>query len=749
MGESSPKIRAAFSRSLLLSALGFLFLLSSCLDEGPTGPGNADLEMWIVQGDGQAAGPGALLPQELKVRVQRMGSGTPVAGVRVHWETSGTGGGTVSPQVTETDSLGLALAGFTFGPSLGLYKVQASVQGMASPPAEFLLRAILEPELSHLSSGPVEAGDTILISGLNFSSDPHQNLVTFSGVRGQVVSAAPTELQVEVPPCLMARAYQVRVRIGSLATDPKALEVVGAPATLSLGPGEDRILDASSGFGCIHLESPPGGGLYLLVPHSTSTVSGAGHEFSLLGLTSDGVLPLASEKGLFAEGGRGPNWMSPAEMSSETALSEILDAQDRMDEKLRALEEEFLPGGQSPVSPGIRGAPELEGVSDVPELGDRRAFQVLNIDDKFTKIWARVRYISDHALVYVEEDVPAGGFTELDLEAMVQDFDNPVYPVITEAFGHESDLDDNDRVIILLTTAVNRLTPPGSSGFVGGFFFGLDLLPERSGSNKGEIFYALVPDPGGQEGPVISRQTALNTIPAVLAHEFEHMVHFNQRMLLRGAASQEALWLSEALAQMAEDLVGQAFENAHQLPKAYQYRAGNWIRAQRFLNAPGQVSVLASLSPGTLAERGAGWLLLKQVLGRTSQEGFLANLVSTVASGIENLTGETGLPWETLVADWAGSLYLDGTGVPVRPGLNVAGVNLRDALSGSDGSYPLRALAFGGQSALFSGSLWPSAPNYFIISPPAGGGVALSASGPMTALPDSALGLQVLVVRLQ
>jgi hypothetical protein len=409
--------------------------------------------------------------------------------------------------------------------------------------------------------------------------------------------------------------------------------------------------------------------------------------------------------------------------------------------------EALAEGRPSPPSAELE-VPQPTGPSPVPELGDKRNFKVLNIDNEFDRVTARVRYISDHSLVYLDEKVPSGGFTELELAALALEFEEPVHSTITGAYGHESDLDDNDRVIILFTPAVNRLTEPGSDGFVGGFFFGLDLLEGREGSNEGEIFYAMVPDPAGEEGPVIGKHTALNTIPAVLAHEFEHMVHFNQRMLLRGAESQEALWLSEALAQMAEDMVGAVFEESWQLSKAYQYRAGNWIRAGRFLEDPSQVSVLASLPPGTLAERGAGWLFLKHALGRSGQEDLLRALVSSVFTGTENLTEAVGLGWEELVADWAGALFLDGTGVPVRPELTVSGVNLRVALSESGGTYPLRALDFGEHSALFSGTLWSSAPNYFIISPPVGG-VVLSASGPMGGLPEAAMGLQLLVVCLQ
>jgi hypothetical protein len=759
MGREPPvEGPAIFFRHLRRASLGFLALgsllsLPSCGDGGPTGLDTSNLEIRVVQGDGQAAEPGALLPLPLEVRIQRKGSGSAVDGAKVRWEIFDGTGATVDSPVSETDSLGLAFARLTLGPALGTYRVQAFVRGMESPPVEFWAEAILVPELTQISSDPVHAGDTLLIQGSNFSLDRDRNVVTFSGVRGRVVSSSPTELHVEVPRCLLARDYQLRVQIGTLTTDPALLEVAGGGSSLLLDRGEDRVLDASEGFACLHLPSAPGS-LYLVVPHSTGTVGGAKHGFSLVGLTSDGVSPAPSVPGPFPARGWDVQVAAGAALGPEPILGPgrklgpVLDARDRWGERLRALEAELLAEGSSPPPWEALEAPPLKGPSPLPDLGDKRNFKVLNIDNEFDRVTARVRYISDHSLVYLDEKVPGGGFTDLDLAALAQEFEEPVYPTITGAYGHESDLDDNDRVIILFTPSVNRLTEPGSDGFVGGFFFGLDLLEGRKGSNEGEIFYAMVPDPKGEEGPVIGKYTALSTIPAVLAHEFEHMVHFNQRILLRGAESQEALWLSEALAQMAEDLVGAVFEEAHRPAKAYQYRVGNWLRARRFLEGPGQVSALASVPPGTLAERGAGWLLLKQVSGRSGQEALLRVLVSSALTGTENLTEAVGLGWKELVADWTGSLFLDGTGVPVRPELRVSGVNLRAVLSGSDGAYPLKPMAFGEESALFSGTLWSSAPNYFIISPPVGG-VVLSASGPMGGLPETTMGLQVLVVRLQ
>ncbi|MBT8398199.1 MAG: hypothetical protein KJN92_14600, partial [Gemmatimonadetes bacterium] len=582
----------------------------------------------------------------------------------------------------------------------------------------------------------------------NFSASPEENVVTFSGIRGRVASSSPGQLEVEVPSCLLPRNYELRVRVGALSTEGANLTVAGDPASLDLSPGEDVVVDASEGLGCLHLPFESGS-LYLVVPHSTSTVGGGVHGFSLTGLTGDGFSPETPKNPVGPSRSPSTSSSSIPEWARNQRQVRSLEARDRWHERLRLHEARLWAEEGAELSVPKPGIPAPPGPDRLPELGDKRVFRVLNAQDKFDKVTARLQHVSGRSLIYVDENAPSGGFTPNDLASLALEFEDPIYPVVTGAFGSESDLDQNERVIILLTPAVNRLTDPGSDGYVGGFFYGLDLLAGRSGSNEGEVFYAMVPDPTGSQGPAISRFTALSTIPAVLAHEFEHMVHFNQRMLLGKAETTEALWLSEALAQMAEDLVGETYALSHQVSKAHQYRLGNWIRAARFLENPGQTSVLASLPPGSLDERGAGWLFLKQVYGRATPENLLAALVSSTLSGPANVSAAVGLTWPRLLADWAGSLYLDGINLPVRPDLRVEGVDLRLVLSAFEGFYPLEVRFFGEQSASISGNLWSSAPNYFIINPPSGGGMAFSAGGPHGELPEKAMGLQVLVVRLQ
>ena len=226
------------------------------------------------------------------------------------------------------------------------------------------------------------------------------------------------------------------------------------------------------------------------------------------------------------------------------------------------------------------------------------------------------------------------------------------------------------------------------------------------------------------------------------------MVHFNQRMLLTGALGQEALWLSEGLAQIAEDLVGEAFYAAGNSSRAVEYQVGNWNRGRRFLQNPSNVSLISTLPPGSLAERGAWWIFLRYLYGQDGNEALLGRLTRSSLTGIANVTQATGRTWEDLVSDWAGALFLDGLSVPIRPGLSVPGLNLRRVLSPSGGGYPLKPPKLTGTFSI-EGSLWSSSPDYYIITPPGSGGLALNLAGPEGRPQNPAVGLHFMVVRIK
>jgi len=687
----------------------------------------------VVRGDQQFAEPGALLPIPLEVRVQALLDGREREGVKVRWEILEGGGATLGQATSTSDALGLASVRLTLGPEIGLYRVRASVPGMMSGPVDFEARAILTPELTLVPETPVLAGDTILLGGRNLSPRPDDNVVTFSQVRGRVVSASSTEIRVEVPRCLPERQVELRVRIGALSTQPNSLQVLEGDEFLSLASGEDWLASARDGLACFRLPSAPGA-RYLVVPHTAGTVGGGVYEVSLVGLTEQGEPKPVAPAHL-----RG----TPVEHWEERDLQWEWDARIRRREAelLREMREKGIGTVQSQSA-------QVADPATIPQVGEVRQFNVLNRDNGFDKISAQVRYVSEHSIIYEDQEVPAGGFTTTDLLQFADHFDSPVYPTVTEWFGAESDLDGNQRVVILLTPAVNRLTQEGSESYVGGYFFGVDLLTNQTGSNKGEIFYAAVPDPTGIHGPVLARSTLLYSLPSILAHEFEHMVHFNQRILVAGADNQESLWLSEAMAQMAEDLVGAAFLARGDPAEAQRYQMGNWARARRFLLDPSQVSLLATLPPGTLSERGAGWLFLKYLHGQDSEGTLMRRIAGSTQTGVGTVSASMGRLWESLVSDWAGAMYLDGLPVQVRIGLKFPGFDLRYSLSVFDGEFPLQPPVMGRDSFAESGSLWSSAPDYYIITPPEAGGIALNVSGPEGRPPDAVSGLWVLVVRL-
>jgi hypothetical protein len=89
----------------------------------------------LSSGDGQVGAVGSPLPDSLRVQVtDAAGNGAP--GVSVSWSVL-TGGGSISPQASTTNSAGIASAAFTLGPVQGEQRVQAEVSGLSGSPLGF------------------------------------------------------------------------------------------------------------------------------------------------------------------------------------------------------------------------------------------------------------------------------------------------------------------------------------------------------------------------------------------------------------------------------------------------------------------------------------------------------------------------------------------------------------------------------------------------------------------------------------
>ena len=121
--------------------------------------------------------------------------------------------------------------------------------------------------------------------------------------------------------------------------------------------------------------------------------------------------------------------------------------------------------GACPREPGRRIAPGAARVPPAPPVvGDQRTFKVCANTHctNFVNVTATAKFVGTKGAIYLDDVVPAGGYTQGDLDALGALFDGPspnMYEIDTTAFGRETDLDDNGVVIILLTDALNALSP--------------------------------------------------------------------------------------------------------------------------------------------------------------------------------------------------------------------------------------------------------------------------------------------------
>lgn len=402
-----------------------------------------------------------------------------------------------------------------------------------------------------------------------------------------------------------------------------------------------------------------------------AVLAGAGARYLLLPQLTGTTLPY---------GGFGFRIGDPAALPSAAILADgtpllrelgVEDAQSSLDQRLRARERDAA--ARLVREPLLRAS----GPGAAPSaLATQRRFSVLSTLDAtpgWSAVGATLRFEGTRVAIYVDT-LAADAMSDAELGAMGALYDGALAPRVLSAFGDGSDIDANGRVILLLSPTVNALMPAAdcaTRGYVRGFFYGHDLSGTDSTSNRGEVFYAYVPDPAGRWSCAHPKADVLANLPPTFVHELQHMISYGEHVLERGGPSEEP-WLNEGLSHVAEELGSLYWEERFPAPSgrsvpsqlfpdsASPYITPNLLYSYRFLSASAAFS-LTTCAPGSFcsqSERGGQWLFLRWLVDQKGP-GVLKRLVETVQVGRTNLEAVSGERTAILLGDFAIAVNAD------------------------------------------------------------------------------------------
>lgn len=405
-------------------------------------------------------------------------------------------------------------------------------------------------------------------------------------------------------------------------------------------------------------------------------------------------------------------------------------------------------------------------------LGNVRQFSVcgdLNCST-FPKVTATAVSVSGHLAIYVDNAAPATGLTQTDLDSLASLFNARLYAIDTTAFGRESDIDGNSAVIVLMTNVVNKLvtkTQCHQGGFVAGFFFGADIDPLFSGDsrvNHGEVFYSMVADPDSTLSCAHSVSQLRSVVPVTFIHEFQHMISYNQHVLVK-ASSQQDTWLDEGMSHFAEELGGRSFLPSDQASFS-NFVIGDLFDAYTFLDSSSFHFLAFSSGIGSLAERGAAWMFVRYFADQFAADTSFASVAALTRGlnqsglhGAAAISAAAGTPFTTIVGRWILANYIsDYPGITPPPELRYTSWQFRTTYADLNSQrpgffpkpFPLTPPVVAGKSITVTGTLHAGSGNYTVAAqPPSGAGFALLFSGPAGAALPAVLNPRLNVIRLR
>jgi hypothetical protein len=286
----------------------------------------------------------------------------------------------------------------------------------------------------------------------------------------------------------------------------------------------------------------------------------------------------------------------------------------------------------------------LLGICDVPKtvesksykIGDQEQFWISNQDTaEHNEITATLMYETPHSYFWVEEGTSVD---EAEMKALMDTFENSIYPTDREFFGSEwtPGVDGDPHIYVIYATSIGHN--------IAGYF------------NSSDSFNPLVKEySNGHETYVLGTSQALSDeyTYGVLAHEFVHMIQFP-------TDRNDVSWISEGFAEVGVFLNG------------YNTGGADFLYIQ---NPDLQLNTWAdNSSPDFSAHYGSSFLYLTYFLDRFGKEATKAltsnpeNDITSVDDTLADLnitdpqTGEL-ITADDVYMDWAIANFLQDESV--------------------------------------------------------------------------------------
>lgn len=302
-----------------------------------------------------------------------------------------------------------------------------------------------------------------------------------------------------------------------------------------------------------------------------------------------------------------------------------------------------------PPSPDLGTAPRHPAAPALTVGFQRSFFAIDFVSKQQYAINATLRASGTHCYIFVEDSEWQTHITTPIVQSIQRTFDSAtpadpqrgIYDILTEDFGPSPDVDENDKVIILLLNILDKSTSYTTSGY----FMPIDQHRGRLHhptfgplhSNEADIIYI-----NSRNHHPNNDVSDISNLHSVIAHELQHLIHWHH-------SPNEEIWIDEGCADYA------AFQCGFNL---YQH-------VNAFQNAPNTslIDWTQQTETNLLAHYGAAFLFMLYFHDHYGGTETVAALVKNPLDGIPGITQTlkmqgTNKSFSDIFSDWKVANYL-------------------------------------------------------------------------------------------